>query len=123
MSTLSLARPSRNGHTTIVPLLAAKVDQLHRLRTRLAEGQAAERELTEELLGAMGAHGLARLAGLWAVATVDEETSWTPLAALTPAERRALGEDDVHPDDLEYVWVPVTRPVLQTAPAPKAVAS
>lgn len=74
---MSRTMVARNGHpptarprTTNVPLLAVKVDQLHRFRTLLAQAEAAERQLAGELLAGLRGHGLARLAGVAAIARV-----------------------------------------------------
>ncbi len=128
MNGTMVAHPTRNGHAPHagrcpVPLLAAKVDQLDRLRTRLADLAAAERQLTDELLAAMAAQSLTRLAGVAAVAMVEPETSMVPLAALTPAERRRIGEADVPRDDLEAFAVAIPRPELRLAPVRPAVLS
>ena len=106
------------AHTTRVPLLADQADRLYRLRLRLAEAQAAEAALTRELLDGLRAHGLTRLAGVAAIATVEPETSMVPLARLTQRERRRIGEADVPAADLEAYAVPIAQPVLRLSPAP-----
>jgi hypothetical protein len=120
-------RPGR-----VIPLLGPQVDHLLELRGLIRRAQEEERAMTAELLRALEAAGLTRLAGRQAVAVRDErvtlkpdpqrlleavgEPSWAALTVSVTAARRLLGEED-----LAAISEKITTPVLRVEPlAPPA---
>lgn len=55
----------------IVPLLGPRIDHLLELRNLIRQAEAEERTMTREVLAALQASGLTRLAGHQAVAILD----------------------------------------------------
>lgn len=111
----------------VVPLLGPEVDHLAELRDLIRRAQAEERRLTAEILTALRAAGLRRLAGRQAVAVLEARTTLRPdpqlfhealgpraFGAMTvsvTAARTLLGEDD-----LAAISEATTSPVLRIEP-------
>ena len=132
--------PARNGHRPagkVVPLLAGladKVDHLAELRALIRQAQQAERELTHEILAALQAAGLDRLAGLRALAVRDTRATlqpdpqlfveaagpraWEAMAVRLEAARRLIAADL-----LEAISEKTTSPVLRVEALPAGPAA
>src|SRR5882672_6801101 len=70
-----------NGHrppAKVVPLLGQHIDHLLELRALIRRAQDEERAMTAEIVTAMQAAGVERLAGHAAVALLGQRTTLTP---------------------------------------------
>jgi hypothetical protein len=113
--------------------LAPQVDHLAELRGLIRRAQAAERQLTQDLLAAMAAHDLRTVPGQAAVAILESRTALRvdpelfllaagarapeALTVSVTAARRLLGEAD-----LEAISEPMTTPVLRLEPVAETAA-
>lgn len=113
--------------------LAPQVDHLAELRALIRRAQAAERQITQDLLTAMATHALRAVPGQEAVAILDSRTSLRvdpelfllaagarapeALTVSVTAARHLLGEAD-----LAAISETVTTPVLRVEPVAEPAA-